>query len=276
MLKIILQAVAVLVSCGAIQAQQTSTPPLHFEIVSIHEGKLAPGDSLIVGGAFSGPHSARMDLTNFTVKKMMVLAFGIDEDRIEGIPQSMQNSFYVVHARSDEKMDAALGLMSDSQAAAAQREMLQEVLADRFHLHYHLATRIGTSFFLLAGPSPKLQPASPTEENRTPDYDPTLPKLGVICDGHGCTLECHGQSMDWLANMLHAQVDGPVTNKTNLKGLYDFTLRWSQPFGSGPDSGDDFPQLPAALASELGLHLKSGKVSESTIVVDHLDRPTPN
>jgi uncharacterized protein (TIGR03435 family) len=90
---------------------------------------------------------------------------------------------------------------------------------------------------------------------------------------------------DWLGR--------PVIDKTGLTGLYDFTLRFapegiraSGPMGptltllsaQGPAAPVDpsVPSLSAALQEQLGLRLESARGPVEVVVIDRLEKPTPD
>jgi uncharacterized protein (TIGR03435 family) len=94
--------------------------------------------------------------------------------------------------------------------------------------------------------------------------------------------------MDDLADLLMRFEDRPILNKTNLKGLYDIRLQWN-PLPPGVEPGArnagerivnadvaTLPTLFTALEEQLGLKLESRKGQVETIVIDHLERPSPN
>jgi uncharacterized protein (TIGR03435 family) len=68
--------------------------------------------------------------------------------------------------------------------------------------------------------------------------------------------------------MLNINVD----DRTGLTGLYDFTLQYTYQ-SSDPDS---FPTITTAIQEQLGLKLESTKGSVPVLVIDHIERPTPN
>lgn len=71
----------------------------------------------------------------------------------------------------------------------------------------------------------------------------------------------------------------PVADETGIQGNYSFTLRWTDgtqsPVGTTPDAAFD-RTLAAALRDQLGLKLESTKAPVDTIVIDHIEEPTPN
>jgi uncharacterized protein (TIGR03435 family) len=82
--------------------------------------------------------------------------------------------------------------------------------------------------------------------------------------------------MDTLAKQLAGQLRRPVIDATELKGTYDFTLRWIME-GSGPSSEETGPNIFRALQEQLGLKLESKKSMVDVLVVDHVEKiPTEN
>ena len=77
-----------------------------------------------------------------------------------------------------------------------------------------------------------------------------------------------------------------VIDKTELKGTYDFLLKWTpdpslgsstSPFGnSGAPVDPTGPSLFTALREELGLTLDATKAPVDTIVIDSVELPSEN
>ena len=66
-------------------------------------------------------------------------------------------------------------------------------------------------------------------------------------------------------NMLANTLGSPVVDKTELKGLYDYTIVW-------PDSSSSlFDSL-----AELGLKLEAKKEAVEVLVIDRAERPSSN
>ena len=92
--------------------------------------------------------------------------------------------------------------------------------------------------------------------------------------------------MEELANALIRAVDSEqiVVNRTNLGGRFDVDLSWSsEPLrasGSnaapGAASPDDGLTLSTALQEQLGLKLVRRPEPIDAVVVDYIERPTPN
>ena len=98
--------------------------------------------------------------------------------------------------------------------------------------------------------------------------------------------------LDRLEDVLSHITGRPVVNHTDLKGLYDFTLKWTPGEGEGPmmmggppgpppadappPPDANGPTLFTALQEQLGLKLESQKAPMDTVVIDRIERPSEN
>ena len=74
-----------------------------------------------------------------------------------------------------------------------------------------------------------------------------------------------------LVTMISLNVRRAVVNETGLEGSFEVDLEWS------PDqSMTDKPSLFTALQEQLGLKLDSTRRSAEVLVIDHIERPTPD
>jgi uncharacterized protein (TIGR03435 family) len=88
-----------------------------------------------------------------------------------------------------------------------------------------------------------------------------------------------------LANQLSARVERPAEDRTGLTGMYAYDLRWAAPpvSSSATDSlpsaavPDSLPtSIFTAIQEQLGLKLEPTKTVAEFLVIDHIERPTPN
>jgi uncharacterized protein (TIGR03435 family) len=64
-----------------------------------------------------------------------------------------------------------------------------------------------------------------------------------------------------------------VVDRTGMSGLYDVDLT----FAPNPaDAADDFAPLPTAVQDQLGLRLEATRGPVDVLVIERIDRPTPN
>ena len=101
-----------------------------------------------------------------------------------------------------------------------------------------------------------------------------------------------GRTIAQFVSTLSEWVGRPVIDKTGLTGLYDFTLKFAPegrhagPLGptlalrgaevQAPPVDPDAPSLSAALQEQLGLKLESARGPVAVVVIDRLEKPTPD
>jgi uncharacterized protein (TIGR03435 family) len=224
---------------------------------------------------------------------MISIAYRVERFRVSGGPSWLPSERFDIVAKMDAATVDALGKFSPDKRVLAQRQMLQKFLADRFRLTAHRETKELTVYKLVvAKGGPKLQEAKPgdTYPNAKPYFDGTHPGAGTM---RGGVLEgevtAQAVPIAMLVQNLTGMLGHPVADETGLKGVYDFKLQFTpddrlQP-PSGTTSGFRFPIPPAdsnapslfdALPEQLGLKLESGKGPVEVIVIDHVERPSPN
>ena len=90
-----------------------------------------------------------------------------------------------------------------------------------------------------------------------------------------------------MANGLQSNIlDKPVVDQTGLTGRYDFTLRWTPdatqwanfgvPATANPNDLDAPPDIFTAFEQQLGLKLQPTKAVVDVMVIDRIERPSPN
>lgn len=69
-------------------------------------------------------------------------------------------------------------------------------------------------------------------------------------------------------------IDRPVVDRTGLQGNYGFALKFAPVGAANADA--DRPELVTALREQLGLKLESTRAPIEVIVIDSVEKPTPN
>ena len=67
-----------------------------------------------------------------------------------------------------------------------------------------------------------------------------------------------------------------VVDRTGLIGFFDFDLSWTPNLSPGATTRDDSVSLFTALEERLGLKLESTRGPVEVLVIDHVERPTPD
>jgi uncharacterized protein (TIGR03435 family) len=176
--------------------------------------------------------------------------------------------------------------------------MLQSMMADRFKLALHHDTKEMEIYALVVAksglkiheapiPPPDSTPPGPPEPPK-PGGPP--PKGGIWMTGRG-QVNVTGASLAMFANVLSMQLGRIVVDKTDLKGNYEFTLKWTPDEGqdgmfkgagdgpsrdNAPPSDATGPSIFTAVQEQLGLKLESQKGPVDMLVIDHVERPSAN
>jgi bla regulator protein BlaR1 len=215
-----------------------------------------------------------MSMEGVPVQMMLQDTFNVTEDRILGVPNWVKTDRFDVEA----KVPSADTPKIDHLTIEQRRFMLQSLLAERFNLKYHHETKelpVYTLVIAKGGLKLKPNPAGVDHE-----------QSGIRSNGRG-DFEGMNANMNVLCHVLSEQpeLSHTIIDKTGLTGSFDFHLQWtpsdSSPAGpdgnstsSEPDSNK--PSLFTALQEQLGLKLESQKGPVDVIVIDHIDRPSPN
>ncbi|HVW11074.1 MAG TPA: TIGR03435 family protein [Bryobacteraceae bacterium] len=157
------------------------------------------------------------------------------------------------------EIQAATGHLS---ATAEQRQMLQQLLQERFGLKVHHVTRELPVYALVVGKN-GLKVAVATQAPE-PGHRGINIESGMLISRSG--------TIDDFADVLTTNLDRPVINRTKLTGAYDFTLTWEPPNGT---NGPWAPFGPALLSTvrELGLRLDPTKAPVDMLVIDAVEHP---
>ena len=206
-----------------------------------------------------------------TVMWLIESAYGIHEERLVlGAPSWIKEERYDVLAKVDESDIKALSDLKPQQRFF----MLRPVLEERFHLRYHLETRVLPEYVLtIAKNGSKLKPSKPAG---------AVPPEHVWKISGRYELDAKDIPISQLCSyVLSTEAQQLVVDQTGLTGTYDFTLRWSrEDAAAGLDTsakgGNDAPDIFTAVRDQLGLTLSPLRVPMPVLVVDHIERPSEN
>jgi uncharacterized protein (TIGR03435 family) len=242
---------------------------------------------------FREPHIPMLDLLN--------IAFDVRSDQIKGPAWLLDfgsRKFYSITAT-----------MPPDTTKEQFRQMLQNLLIERFHLVFHHETRNFPGYALVVDKGgPKLKEVKPTQ-TADPDQDPDLirkligphgadgfPNLTgpltftrMLGEGHKRT-RYQEQTMAKFASELGFAIGSSqgksvaprVVDKTSLTGTYNFILEYYGDAGpelpaaaSDPAGG---PNIFAAIQKQLGLRLdKTLDIPLDLVIIESVDKvPTEN
>jgi uncharacterized protein (TIGR03435 family) len=228
---------------------QTAPPTKSFEVASIRP--TANGDP--TQGYWSLPNTGEFHTHSLSLTWIIRLAFDVDEKQIEGKPTWLDADCYDITA----KPEGGLKLTREQ-----LRPLLQDLLAQRFHLAVHHETRLVPGYELVIAKSgAKLQP----------NTGGTIPNWQEnVSPG---TVKVRNATTAFLAQKLTPLSGLPCVDRTGLTGYYDISLAYNADL----EHDSTLPSLFTALQESLGLKLEPRKVPVDFLVIDHLDRvPTDN
>jgi uncharacterized protein (TIGR03435 family) len=244
-----------------------------FDVVSVkrNTGELGPG-----GGIGQQP-GGRWQMINMPIASLIYSAYPTPSHELVGLPDWVTTERYDVVAR-------AAGVPTRTQLEA----MLRAVLADRFAFRGHVeAVERPVYALVVARPDGRLGPdirrftgdcaayGAAVQRGETPAPPPT-PANGAAPCGMlfgGDRILAGGISMEMLATNISQAAGRVVIDRTNLPGVYEFSLHYSMRPGPAA-AGDETPSIFVALHEQLGLTLEPARAPIDRVVVEHIERPT--
>jgi bla regulator protein BlaR1 len=232
------------------------------------------------GGWSIGVRDNTFNAKNVTPRILIEQAYDIRPDLIYGLPQWADDAHYDLTAKTLDPDVKTLDKLTESQ----QQAMLAAVLVSRFQLHVHDETKEMPVYNLVvAQGGSKLKPTAWTDEKTVPKgADSGLPpgSMRTSSDALNAKLEATSITVPALADTLSSQLSRTVIDKTGVTGKYDIALKWMSDHAtmSATTNSDEAaaPPLFKALEEQLGLKLEATKGPVRTVVVDHIERPSPN
>lgn len=240
-----------------------------YEVVSIRPSRCE------TGGIRSTDDGIYFECT--TLENLMPMAYELRGDYVFSAPDWMKSEPYDIAAKMDSETAKALKKLPQQERALQQDRMMKTVLEDRFHLQVRRGKKeIATYDLVIAKGGLKIKDADPNKtysDGIIIDNKPAGAGAMHVSSGR---MIAQGVSMDMLTANLAGQVESPVNDKTGLKGRYDLTIFWKPEEPLAPAS-DGLPNsIFTALQEQVGLKLIPSKGITDTVIVEHVERPTPN
>ena len=216
----------------------------------------------------------RYTVTNTTIKNVIKFAYNARDFQVTGAPAWVDTDRFDIDATAGEELAQQWRDLSRAQQIEELRPMVQSLLAHRFKMTVtHVVKELPVYALVVASDGPRLTPSTPT----TPD------QFRISGGPAGeAVLTAKNEPIAALVTMLSQQLDHAVVDRSGLGGNYDLFLEWTPSLTSPPAAGaqaaanTDAPSIFTALREQLGLRLESTKGPVDTIVVDHIEKPTPN
>ncbi|MGA7524581.1 MAG: M56 and DUF3738 domain-containing protein [Acidobacteriaceae bacterium] len=288
-------------------ANAANLPAAKFEVASIRPAASQDVHRVMMR-IMDSPTDSRFYATNVTLKMLVRMAYDVQDAQIEGGPQWLGSDRYDIQARADSTVDAELKKLPPDEAKLVKEHMLQELLADRFHLKMERQTKQMPVYALVVAKNgPWLQPSKIDAGAPDANEEGSMARSGAMMPrakpgagmmrmqrGGEMSFQMEAGSMPGLTEILSMQLGRMVVDKTGLKGTYDFTLSWAPEEGEGPMMAKGDPETPpggagpapapdssgpsifTALEDQLGLKLKSEKGPVDALEIVSASQPTAN
>jgi uncharacterized protein (TIGR03435 family) len=278
-------AIIAVATTAAFAQNPESRSPFAFDVASVKPNNLAEQ----APSRISGPTPGRFTITNVPLRFILLHAFGLLDHQLIGAPAwTLSETFDITGTYPQALMP------TDDNT----RVMLQTLLADRFRLTMHRETRELPMYALVL--VRKDGALGPQLTRSTVDCEAWIaekrPQAGAggpskIAPGGArpaCMmlasrrfLTAGTQTMARLSTTLQSLVARPVVDRTGLTGTFDIDLQWTSgvagpPPGGNAASPDDGPSIFTALQEQLGLRLDSTRGPFDVVVIDAIQRPTPD
>ena len=247
----------------AATAQQQSPAP-RFEVASIRLWRppATPATRIAVTAA---PVGSGIFNRATSVAGLITYAYEVQDFQLNGGADWVRTERYDVSARAGREV-----------SEVELREMVKALLADRFKLRARTETREMTILELrLARRDGRVGPnlhdcSNPNDKEgiSTPEKPFRAPRNGGVA-----TADC-ADGVRSLAAIATRHLQMIAVDKTGLTGQWRFDFYYSSADLSGTNL--DLPSFEGAIREQLGLRLDRARGSAPVIVIESVDRPTPN
>jgi uncharacterized protein (TIGR03435 family) len=253
---------AVVVGTCISAQSQTDRKPLAFDVASVKEFErpLPPGQAdLSFVGTSGKPFRIvghRVTIQG-TVHALVAAAFGVKDYQVSYLPPWADSVRYLVTAESPGE---AVPSQDDV------RPMLQALLAERFQLTFHRESKELRVYHLVRAKQYGLFKAAAEDEKFS----------WTLTPGPGGTLRSKAtkESIGDFVQLVGVSTDRPVIDKTGITGDIDYDISIQLPQGGNPEETNR--AIVYAVVDQLGLKLESARASVDVLVIDHVERPTPD
>ena len=256
--------------------QRTASSDPAFEVASIK-----PTVSDAREGISVQPDGVRF--TGFQVRTLITIAYraeGIQRfDQLVGAPS------WTGVDRFDIVAKAGSSLAAQEPMAARLPAMLRALLRERFRLRAHAETRSMPAFALRVARRDR-RLGQQLRESTSDCSASGRAQAGQSDSDTWCGIRATGGvitgrsvSSAQLAGNLsgYPTIDRFVADRTGLTGRYDFRLEYSPAVvGGGDAAANPGPSLFTALTEQLGLRLQPEKAVLPVLVIDRVEKPTPD
>jgi uncharacterized protein (TIGR03435 family) len=202
------------------------------------------------GHRFSVIHASLSDLLKFS--------YGLQQSQIAKAQDWINSESYDISAEPDGEGEPSI---------KQWQSMVKKLMADRFQLKFHYEKQKQAVYMLtVARSGPKLTRS---------ESDPSASVgLGFGPGNFGAT---NATMADVAEALGQGVLNRPVVDQTALTGRFNLRLTWA-PDGlvTATENPNALPDFFTAIQEQLGLKLVSTKAPVDVLVIDRVERPSPN
>src|SRR6186713_2987196 len=259
-------------------------PPLSFDVASVRPSEPGPQ------GGISRPVNGAVRVNRAPLRRIIQFAYDIDPELHDplpvGGPSWIDEELFVIDARGPADL-----------SLADARRMMQSLLRERFMLRARIEKRELPVYALIhARANGTLGPGLRRSQVDCAAYSDALARSGRLevarplgpqqcgfaggggIGGGRLFLKGTGSIADMLRSFARSpDIDRRILDRTGLRGTFDVDFVWS-PDRSGPAAAApaDVVSIFTALQEQLGLKLESRRELRDVVVIESVERPSPN
>lgn len=264
-----------------------------FEVASVREN--TNDDGKVMFGIQPG---GRFNTVNAPLWDLIRMAYGVQRTQLIGAPDWTETARYDIVAKADTEIQGA----GPGGPVGPLNFMLQDLLEDRFKLRAHRETRempvyalklarsdgkLGDSLKPSAVDCAAMRGRGRGGRMAGPPPGPPAPGERLQCGMRVAPNQvlAGGIPLSQLTVLLSQFTQRVVVDRTGLNGSFDIDLSFTperMPQGPPPPGAPPLnidpngPSLFTALQEQLGLKLESEKAPVEVLVIDHVERPSPD
>jgi uncharacterized protein (TIGR03435 family) len=255
-----------------------------FEVASIRQ---RPPDAECAFGGIPKIQPDGIEIRCLSIKDVIEFAYAVpNEKEFSGGPDWIRTEEFDITAKPGDAEALMLSKLSPTDQRVQMGLMLQSLLEERLQLKVSFAMKDLSFLALVVAKGgfkcTKVAPDGAVRSILPPPPPPPPPPIGPPAPGHEPevwrTQPNHMVMHKWPVSHIAAwitvvpELEGRiVVDKTGLNGVFDCELSWAHEGTDAPA-----PSFFTAIQEQMGLKLQPEKGPVETIVVDHIEKPSPN
>jgi uncharacterized protein (TIGR03435 family) len=241
---------------------QVPAPPIDVSKLQFEVASVKPNKSGSPNARIELHPGGRLTATNVALRSMMRGIYNVQAYQIIGGPEWLETERFDIEAKADREYPLPVG----EDVSPEVQAMLQNLLVDRLKLVARREIReLHVYALTLAKPDSSL--------------GPRLRRTDVDCSASPCGARLRagrdlsrGVTIQRFGRNLARYLGRVVIDRTNLTGAFDIDLEWA------PEQTADanVPSIFTAVQEQLGLRLESTRARVDVLVIESVERPTPD